>query len=605
MATSDPNAFGGDGSKTVSRQPSINDLPTIVAPACTSDGPPAVDSANDEMATTVGSPARLADSTELVRHIDRYVRRSILGNGGFGSVYEAYDQTLHRTVAIKVNRSKCGFELQKYQLFVEEARAVARLDHPNIVKVFDVGMETDGVPYVVFEFINGQSLAERVKTDAKSGEKPQPLGRAEIISMMATVSSAMHVAHKAGLVHRDLKPSNILVDKNGQPHVADFGLAVNEETQREQKGIVAGSWFYMSPEQIRGEVQYLDGRTDIWSLGVILYELLAGRRPFYGRTPAEVQDEILNRDPKPLRQFDESIPIGLEQICFRCLSKRAQDRYSSASDLADALQVCLTPKRHVARNWLIASLVGIMLMFAVGAIWRFNPNTVEQKAVVPSVKPIEGPVANVDLPPNIPVPERGKWFSLLKRPPKFLAWPMDEQNSSWEHRPEKNELRVICDDFALIKLGEIKSGDFEFRLRMHQSPWVGGIGVFFGLQTVELDGVSIQRLQMIRLYPASSQLQKKFAVQRVVMTVDHKFKPKSSQVIAYHEILPIGQRDQGLIIGVENGDLRFAEWGDNQLREFHLPDSQVQAGPKACFGDFGVFVESASVFFRELELFLH
>src|SRR5262249_27085682 len=143
------------------------------------------------------------------------------------------------------------------------------------------------------------------------------LSPSRVAGLLAVVAEAAHHAHRAGLVHRDLKPSNILIDEDGKPHIADFGLAVREELQDIRSGGIAGTPHYMAPEQVRGETHRLDGRTDVWALGVILYLGLLGRQPFSGRDPGEIFDEILHRDPKPPRQVNDRIPRELERICLK------------------------------------------------------------------------------------------------------------------------------------------------------------------------------------------------------------------------------------------------------------------------------------------------
>ena len=168
---------------------------------------------------------------------------------------------------------------------------------------------------------------------------------AEIITRVA---EAVHYAHKQGFVHRDIKPANLLIDKEGRPHIADFGLALHESVQRKRAGERAGTPVYMAPEQIRGEAHRLDGRADIWALGVVLYEMLSGRRPFAGDSFAEISDEILHREPKPPRQIDEAISTELERICLRCLEKPVIHRYQSAAELAEALAKFSVPAQGQA-----------------------------------------------------------------------------------------------------------------------------------------------------------------------------------------------------------------------------------------------------------------
>ncbi len=174
---------------------------------------------------------------------------------------------------------------------------------------------------------------------------------------MATVAEALHYAHKQGLVHRDVKPGNILIGKDGKPYVVDFGLALREENIGKGPKY-AGTPAYMRPEQARGEGHRVDGRSDIFSLGVVFYELLAGRQPFRGDTQAELLEQVTSYEAKPLRQYDDSIPKELERICHKAMAKRASDRYSTAKDLADDLRHFLHeqighPERHVAGRHLL------------------------------------------------------------------------------------------------------------------------------------------------------------------------------------------------------------------------------------------------------------
>ena len=198
-----------------------------------------------------------------------------------------------------------------------------------MVPVYDVfGASAQVV--IVQRYMPGGDLAALIK--------PGPLPPERAARLLATVAEAMAFAHRKGFIHRDLKPGNVLLDEQGQPLVADFGLALHESVQRLHRGDRSGTRPYRSPEQVRGEAHRMDGRCDIWSLGVILYELLSGRRPFAAPDAHELDDEILYRDPWPLRMRDPGIPAELDRICQKCLAKRVSERYSSASELAEDLQ---------------------------------------------------------------------------------------------------------------------------------------------------------------------------------------------------------------------------------------------------------------------------
>ena len=285
--------------------------------------------------TPVNPPARKADSKEMPKRIGPYKTLDFLGEGGFGRVYLARHFEIDRTVAIKVARLGILGTREREENLIREARLAAALKHPAIVTVFEVGKLESGEPFVVFEHIEGQSLAKHFKSERFEHQR--------LARLLARVAEAIHYAHLRGLIHRDLTPSNILVDAFDEPHITDFGLAVNEDLQRLRSGEVAGTPSYMAPEQVRGVTNRLDGRTDVWALGVILYRGLTGRLPFNGQNRQEIFEEILERDPKPPRQFDEHIPRELEQICLACLAKRISDRYGSAVALAEDLRDWLEP----------------------------------------------------------------------------------------------------------------------------------------------------------------------------------------------------------------------------------------------------------------------
>jgi hypothetical protein len=262
--------------------------------------------------------------------IPGYQIERVLGRGGMGVVYKARHLSLKRTVALKMIRGSGHAEPGELARFRIEAEAVARLLHPHIVQIHDVG-EADGHPYCALEFVEGGNLA------GKLNDKPLPAR--EAARLVEALARAMQLAHSRNVVHRDLKPANILMAADGTPKITDFGLArqLDSDSGETQTGAVLGTPSYMAPEQASGHAHEAGPPADVYALGAILYECLTGRPPFKGRTVVETLDRVRTQEPAPLSRWQPRVPLDLETICLKCLRKEPEKRYASAAELADEL----------------------------------------------------------------------------------------------------------------------------------------------------------------------------------------------------------------------------------------------------------------------------
>jgi len=264
--------------------------------------------------------------------IPGYAVLGVLGQGGMGVVFKAYDQRLLRNVAIKMVAAGPIAADELFERFEREAQAIAQIQHPNIAQIYEVG-EVEGRPYLVMEFISGGTLSEHLRNQPQT-----PTQAAELIE---TLARAMHASHEAGILHRDLKPSNVLLTREGIPKITDFGLAKRLQAEgaanATRTGDVVGTPAYMSPEQAGGVVRSIGPPTDIYSLGVILFEMLTGRPPFQTPDPLSTVLMVLSDDPVPPRRLQPSVPRDLETICLKCLEKVPAKRYANAAELADDL----------------------------------------------------------------------------------------------------------------------------------------------------------------------------------------------------------------------------------------------------------------------------
>jgi len=285
-----------------------------------------------------------AGTDSIPKTIGQYSVTRVLGQGSMGIVYLAKDPRRKRDVALKVPTIRMGDKTETLRRFYREARAAATLSHPNICKIYEVG-QVDGLHYIAMQYIEGRPLSDFVQPDS-------PLPPDQVALIVRKIADAMQQAHEKGIVHRDVKPDNILIDPNREPIVMDFGLALNVDVPTDvrltQAGTIMGSPAYMPPEQIENDLKRIGPATDIYSLGVVLYELLTGRLPFEGSFAA-VMGQILKDDPQLPSKLRPELPPALDSICLKMLSKSIGGRYESMAKVSEALDVFLKRAAELAR----------------------------------------------------------------------------------------------------------------------------------------------------------------------------------------------------------------------------------------------------------------
>ncbi len=379
--------------------------------------------------------------------ISHYKILEKLGEGGMGIVYRAHDTKLDRTVALKF-LPPAGGEKEKARL-IREARAVAQLDHPNICTVYEIG-DSEGMPYIAMAYIEGETLKDRVENG--------PLAMNEIIDYTRQIARGLQSAHRKHITHRDIKSANIMITPDGQIKIMDFGLAkLAGRTQLTQEGSTAGTVMYMSPEQARGED--VDHRTDIWSFGVVLYEMITGRLPFQSEYETAAVYSILNEDPPPIGNLNPDVPPELEAIVKKALQKNKEDRYQQLDELLSNLEILQgtavseTDRRRFftgRKPFLYAAAVLLLLLVAAAVFFLGGP--------VPEVRAIESiavlPFTNLSNDPDQEYFSDGMMEEILDRLFKIGDLKVISRTSSMRYKNTDKSIKEIAGELGVASILE-------------------------------------------------------------------------------------------------------------------------------------------------------
>jgi serine/threonine protein kinase len=336
------------------------------------------------------------------RTLGHYQIVAEIGRGGMAIVYKAWQPSLERFVALKVLPAYFQHDPEFLARFHREAKSAARLNHPNIITVHDTG-EFDGVHYIAMEYVEGGSLRDRLAAG--------PLSLEEAESILAQIADALDFAHRHGLIHRDIKPANILFTDDGRPKVTDFGIArASDGTHLTRTGVLMGTPEYMAPEQAEGRP--VDHRTDLYALGVVLYQMLTGRAPFQGTTPHATLHAVIYEPPPPPRQIAPGLPSAVEAVVLKAIAKQPERRFQRGADMAAALRAALldkAPKGRVAATprrspaiWIMAGIAAVLVLLLGGLALLLGGGGGGGTAAVPTASAIAWVTPTE--PPATPVP---------------------------------------------------------------------------------------------------------------------------------------------------------------------------------------------------------
>lgn len=542
------------------------------------------------------------------KQLGRYVLIKSIGKGGFGEVFRARDPNLDRDVALKTMLPNRATGAKRDEKLLAEGKKVASLEHPGIVRVYDADFD-QGWHFLVTELLTGGTLADCLRAERYDWT--------DAALLIAEIADALQHAHEKGIFHRDLKPQNILIDGQGKPRIADFGLAATEEDQLLEVAGALGTYPYMPPEIINGGGNIANERSDIYSLGCIFYQLLTDRMMYKASTPAQWRKCIAEKTPRSPRLIVKSIPPEVETICLKCLSKNPAERYAIAADLARELRsvVAVDAAARLAQQRKPKSRAGVIITTIAGSIaaviglglWSanlFQTKTRENQTTREPREPTEGPLI-VD-PNKFP---RGlgsvvfnepmkHWEQLMTEIPNLLFWPEERRGSNILWDRESFELTVNSPNVALIELGQTDQPDFNFQVCIQQNGWHGGAGIFVGYQNAPEFGPGKMKCHGVVLERGGVNQPDALNiwVKRTVLSKPSEIHSQDRILLAGPYKLP--RTDQVLVLEIRKHQIHGLSWGGVHKLILHEPGLPIRS--KESFrGRFGIFVSTASAQFHK------
>jgi len=561
------------------------------------------------------APAQLSDE---IGRLGNFRILEPLGEGGMGIVFVAEDLHLQRRIAVKVMKPHIAEVALSRQRFLREARALAAVQHEHIVAIHYVG-EEHNVPFLVMPLLRGESLKDRLRrTPGPTWAESTRIGR--------EIGEGLAAMHAAGLIHRDIKPSNIWLEGDrGQVKLIDFGLArpAKITDPLTVSGALVGTPSYLSPEQASG--QAIDARSDLFSLGCVLYQMLTGKTPFSGTDLLTVLAQLANDDPKPPAALNRECPAPLSDLVMSLLSKRAEMRPSSAAAVAASLReieaspssashnnsqtICSTEQDRASRHQLARPrLTARVLVMAVALLGIAAAATVLPSYFMPARQqrteqpPAADPKPTALAPPAAKTPfELGKvpplmWHNLLQTAPRDLLWQNAGGDSRRDFDPSAEVLWVQSAHQNLFSLGSVPQPGYKLQVGIRQNVWGGNVGVYFGCHPVPGEKGLDQRLQLV-------ELRKPFNKPYFTMCRSRILMRGHIPILETFEActVPVGEvagAEHMLEIEVGAYSLQRVRWSGRDLAELTQPSINAYFEPADYTGEFGVYVSRSSGVFR-------